>query len=95
MDFYQTPPGLRNQYLTDCVLINYPKRTLPPEVYGSIEAELTRLGERVVTDILATVSSLLLEKAEWELGQNDRRALSSVKRWIEFGLIDSDFFRKR
>ena len=42
MDFYQTPPELRNQYLTDRVLINYQRRVLPSEILESIEPDLFR-----------------------------------------------------
>jgi putative acyl-CoA dehydrogenase len=52
-EFFQTGPTLRNQYLDDHVLRSYLRRTLPPELLAELEPGLERLGERVVTDILA------------------------------------------
>jgi putative acyl-CoA dehydrogenase len=52
-DFYQEPPNFGNQYDTDEVLRAYLRRRLPADMLVEIEPGLRRLGERVVTDILA------------------------------------------
>ncbi|MGH7717479.1 MAG: acyl-CoA dehydrogenase family protein [Gemmatimonadaceae bacterium] len=52
-EFFQTAPALRNQYLEDRALCSLLRRLLPPAVLAQIEDDLTRLGERAVTDILA------------------------------------------
>jgi alkylation response protein AidB-like acyl-CoA dehydrogenase len=52
-EFYQSPPRLSNQFLSDGVLRSYLRRVLPREMLMEIEPALTRLGERAVTDILA------------------------------------------
>jgi putative acyl-CoA dehydrogenase len=51
--FYQEPPTLGNQYDADTVLRAYLRRRLPAKMLADVERDLTRLGERVVTDILA------------------------------------------
>lgn len=51
-DFFQDPPRLGNQFLTDRLLRRLTRRHLPEEVREPIEADLTRFGERVTTDIL-------------------------------------------
>lgn len=58
-EFIQDPPKLGNQYDDDPVLRGYLRWRLPKKVLAEIDADLHRLGERVVTDILA-----LAEKAE-------------------------------
>jgi hypothetical protein len=50
-DFYQTPPRLGNQYLTDAPLRALLSRLLPAEVRAETEPGLERLGERAVTDL--------------------------------------------
>jgi alkylation response protein AidB-like acyl-CoA dehydrogenase len=52
MEFFQEAPVLKNQYLSDKVLLSYLKHYLPPDILKSIEADLIRLGDRVTTDIL-------------------------------------------
>ncbi|WP_367607377.1 acyl-CoA dehydrogenase family protein [Legionella sp. W05-934-2] len=49
--FYQNPPSLDNQYTGDVVLRDYLAWRLPKSIHQAIEADLTQLGERVVTDI--------------------------------------------
>lgn len=51
--FYQEPPTLGNQYDADTVLRAYLRRRLRAEMLADVEPDLRRLGERVVTDILA------------------------------------------
>jgi acyl-CoA dehydrogenase len=43
--FFQTPPALGNQFLTDRVLRSYLKRVLPADVLASIEPSLEAMGE--------------------------------------------------
>src|SRR5256714_4485085 len=52
-EFFQDPPKLGNQYDDDALLRGYLRWRLPPKILGEIEPELHRLGDRVVTDILA------------------------------------------
>lgn len=52
-EFIQDPPKLGNQYDDDPVLRGYLRWRLPKKVLAEIDADLHRLGERVVTDILA------------------------------------------
>jgi alkylation response protein AidB-like acyl-CoA dehydrogenase len=52
-DFYQTAPVLGNQYTDDPALRDYLAWKLPRSMLVGIEPELTRLGARVVLDILA------------------------------------------
>lgn len=52
-EFFQTAPHLGNQYDEDRVLQSYLRRRLPAAMRSEIEPGLRRLGERVVTDILA------------------------------------------
>ena len=47
------PPRLGNQYDDDALLRAYLAWRLPPDVRAEIEPDLQRLGNRVVTDILA------------------------------------------
>ena len=51
-DFYQDGPVLHNQYTNDPVLKNYLQRVLPNDILQTIEPDLERFGERVITDIL-------------------------------------------
>ena len=51
-DFFQSGPELGNQYQADRVLQSFLKRVLPAEIFQEIEADLNRLGERVVADLL-------------------------------------------
>lgn len=53
MEFFQQAPVLKNQYLSDKVLLSYLRHYLPTDVLKTIEPDLIRLGERVTTDILA------------------------------------------
>eukprot|EP01132_Coremiostelium_polycephalum_P009128 gene9128-11184_t len=50
--FQQQSPMLGNQYLEDTFLLESLKRVLPNDVLKSIEPDLIRFGDRVVTDIL-------------------------------------------
>lgn len=59
MGFYQTPPSLQNQFLTDKVLKSYLERNIPVEVLGPILPDLISFGEKVATNI-----KLLGEEAE-------------------------------
>jgi alkylation response protein AidB-like acyl-CoA dehydrogenase len=43
--FFQAPPALGNQYLTDRVLRSYLKRTLPADTLAAIEPSLSAMGE--------------------------------------------------
>lgn len=45
MTFIQSPPELRNQYLSDPVLRGYLARVLPADVLKAIEPELREMGE--------------------------------------------------
>jgi alkylation response protein AidB-like acyl-CoA dehydrogenase len=50
--FYQAGPNLTNQFDADRVLRSILKRKLPPKVHATVEQDLRRFGERVVTDLL-------------------------------------------
>lgn len=52
-EFFQSPPRLRNQYDDDALLRAYLRWRLPPNVLADVEPGLQKLGQRVVTDILA------------------------------------------
>jgi putative acyl-CoA dehydrogenase len=52
-EFFQNGPELENQFQADRLLQSYLRRILPPEIYSDIEPDLQRLGDRVVSDILA------------------------------------------
>ncbi|HWZ58382.1 MAG TPA: acyl-CoA dehydrogenase family protein [Gemmatimonadaceae bacterium] len=52
-EFYQTAPALGNQYTDDPALRDYLAWKLPGSVLASIEPSLTRLGSRVMLDVLA------------------------------------------
>jgi putative acyl-CoA dehydrogenase len=58
-EFIQDSPRLGNQYDDDVVLRSYLRWRLPAQMYGDLEPDLRRFGQRVATDILA-----LAEKAE-------------------------------
>jgi putative acyl-CoA dehydrogenase len=58
-EFVQEEPKLGNQFEEDPLLRSYLRWKVPAKVLGEIEPDLKRLGQRVVTDILA-----LAEKAE-------------------------------
>ena len=51
-EFLQDGPILKNQFESDILLVNYLKKTLPPEIYQRIEPDLKNFGQRVITDIL-------------------------------------------
>jgi putative acyl-CoA dehydrogenase len=51
-DFFQKAPRLANQFLSDRVLKSLLRRKLPKDALGQVEADLSRFGERVVTDVL-------------------------------------------
>ena len=52
-EFVQEEPRLGNQYDDDALLRAYLRWKLPASMLGEIEPDLRRLGQRVVTDILA------------------------------------------
>ena len=52
-EFVQEEPRLGNQYDDDALLRSYLRWKLPATMLGEIEPDLRRLGQRVVTDILA------------------------------------------
>src|SRR5438128_2241706 len=52
-EFFQTGPRLDNQFASDALLRSYLDWHLPADMRMEIEPGLERLGERVVTDILA------------------------------------------
>src|SRR6266550_1236223 len=52
-EFFQDPPRLGNQYDDDALFRAYLRWRLPVSMHAEIEADLRRLGHRVVTDILA------------------------------------------
>lgn len=52
-DFFQTGPELSNTYKLDPLLQSLLKRKLPASFRGEVEEDLTRFGERLVSDILA------------------------------------------
>lgn len=51
MTFFQNPPVLRHPFETDRVLKSYIKRIIPSEYYPEIEADLKRLGTRVLDEM--------------------------------------------
>lgn len=55
MDFYQTPPTLRNPYTDDHLLQAYLKRVLPKEILTNITGELERFGDKVV-DVMESLA---------------------------------------
>jgi putative acyl-CoA dehydrogenase len=55
-EFFQTGPELSNQYRADSLLQRYLKQKLPADLMQKAEPELDRMGERVVTDLLAANS---------------------------------------
>ncbi|PVD31692.1 hypothetical protein C0Q70_07110 [Pomacea canaliculata] len=50
-NFSQEPPQLDNQYLQDTLLRSFLKRHIPSDVLPEIDADLSRFGHRVATDI--------------------------------------------
>lgn len=50
-EFLQTPPELKNQFTEDELLKNYLKFRLPEKIYDEVFLNLSRFGERVITDI--------------------------------------------
>jgi alkylation response protein AidB-like acyl-CoA dehydrogenase len=52
-EFFQDAPRLGNQYGDDALLRAYLRWRLPANMHAEIEPDLHRLGQRVVTDILA------------------------------------------
>ena len=52
-EFVQEEPRLGNQYDDDALLRSYLRWKFPATMLGEIEPDLRRLGQRVVTDILA------------------------------------------
>jgi putative acyl-CoA dehydrogenase len=52
-DFFQDPPEIGNQYDEDALLRAYLRWRLPADMLADIEPDFRRLGQRVVTDILA------------------------------------------
>lgn len=49
--FYQDPPSLGNQYLEDRLLREYLRRHMPADVLDSVDADLVRFGQRVVSEV--------------------------------------------
>lgn len=49
MAFFQTPPGLRNQYDDDALLREYVERVMPAEARAALEDEYRELGELAVS----------------------------------------------
>jgi alkylation response protein AidB-like acyl-CoA dehydrogenase len=49
--FRQDPPQLKNQYEDDIVFRNVLRKILPAHILKEIEPDLSRFGERVITDI--------------------------------------------
>lgn len=52
-EFFQDGPELTNTYLSDPLLSEYLKVSLPPPHYSAISADLNRFGERAAGDLLA------------------------------------------
>lgn len=52
-EFHQDGPRLGNQFETDALLREYLEWRLPPAVRDDVTPELTRLGHRAATDLLA------------------------------------------
>ena len=50
-DFYQDGPELKNQFIDDFLLQSYLKRMLPKKIQNEINQDLTRFGDRVISDI--------------------------------------------
>ncbi|WP_298623947.1 acyl-CoA dehydrogenase family protein [uncultured Legionella sp.] len=50
-DFYQTPPGLGNQFDEDRVLRRYLEWKVPQAMLAEIRPDLQRMGQRVIEDI--------------------------------------------
>lgn len=51
--FIQTPPSLSNAYLSDKLLQHYLRWRLGAQHFAKIEGDLERLGQRVISDVLA------------------------------------------
>lgn len=51
-NFFQQPPQLKNQFMSDSLLQNYLQWKLPQQMYVEIHEDLQQFGERVVSDIL-------------------------------------------
>ncbi|XP_061115758.1 acyl-CoA dehydrogenase family member 11-like [Conger conger] len=49
--FFQERPLLKNPFLEDALLQKYLSRNLPPQILGSIRADLAQFGERIVKEL--------------------------------------------
>jgi len=66
MKFYQEPPELKNFYIWHPLLPTYLKLHVPPEVFETINPDLQRFGQRVITDVEAAGQQALAQEPELE-----------------------------
>lgn len=61
MDFFQTPPELKNQFESDRMLTSYLEHHLGAEVFQKVTPDLSKLGDRAIYELL-----ILSQEAENE-----------------------------
>ena len=64
MNFFQKPPVLKNQFLTDSFLQSYVERKFPKSMFPHAHGDLERLGDCVVAEYLELSRSAEAQKPE-------------------------------